>query len=262
MSIRGGTVVNDSLVNAPLSHVLKHPAFWSLSTWAGVHILKLNFVVATINDQLNQNVDQDTADHLIDVLGAMLPFGFIALPLVAAFLDKAPMLAFQLANTVGVMYGAVLAFCPGSTWMQSIVVFPSVACSRQLVYSTLFHQVGAIFGFANYGVLLGLINVAVSTFSTVQTSLVKWAEQNGSYYWANLLLVSISIEESYSFPCTTSAAHLVHVRLLFPYCSFSQRPHYFSQSCSQTQTNQVAKKVVGERKEAKTVELQAKPAAF
>ena len=115
---KGPKAERSQLVNAPLSTVLRHPAFWALATWAGVHILKLNFVVATINDQLKQNVDKETADHLIDVLGAMLPFGFVALPLVATFLDRAPILAFERANLIGITYGAVLSFAPESAWKQ------------------------------------------------------------------------------------------------------------------------------------------------
>jgi hypothetical protein len=167
ISMRGGKSRNN-LIDAPISAVVKHPAFWALATWAGIHILKLNFIVATINNQLDQNVPPAISNHLIDVLGAMLPFGFVALPLVASILDREPIWAFELANTIGVLYGAVLTFFPGSVWLQTFIVFPSVACSRQLVYSTLFHQVGASFGFANYGVLLGLINVMVSAFSTIQ----------------------------------------------------------------------------------------------
>ncbi|MGK3741469.1 MAG: MFS family permease [Bacillariaceae sp.] len=187
LSMRGGKSRNH-LIDAPISVVVKHPAFWALATWAGIHILKLNFIVATINDQLDQNVSPVISDHLIDVLGAMLPFGFVALPLIASILDRKPIWAFELANAIGVLYGAVLAFFPGSVWLQTFIVFPSVACSRQLVYSTLFHQVGASFGFANYGVLLGLINVMVSAFSTIQTPLVKISENEGSYYWANFFL--------------------------------------------------------------------------
>lgn len=186
------SVRRNLLLNAPLSVILKHPSFWALATWAGIHILKLNFIVATINDQLEKNVPIDVKDHLIDILGAMLPFGFVALPLVASILDREPFYAFELANVIGVLYGTALAFYPGSSLLQCFIVFPSVACSRQLVYSTLFHQVGASFGFANYGVLLGLINVMVSAFSTIQTPLVQLSESNGSYYLANLLLLIVT----------------------------------------------------------------------
>jgi MFS family permease len=209
-SIREGHLSQGVLVNAPLSTILRHPSFWVLSTWGAIHILKLNFVVATINDQLDQNVDSATADHLIDVLGAMLPFGFVALPLVATFLDRAPLLAFQLANLIGIMYGGVMSFCPGSSSMEAFIVFPSVACSRQLVYSTLFHQVGAIFGFANYGVLLGLINVTVSACTTIQTPLVNWSESIGSYYWANLLLLMVTVPLFFSVLYSNPSGGLSH----------------------------------------------------
>mmetsp|Transcript_8990 Transcript_8990/g.22687 ORF Transcript_8990/g.22687 Transcript_8990/m.22687 type:complete len:608 (+) Transcript_8990:436-2259(+) len=198
-SMRQNSTRQNNLINAPLQTTLRHPAFWSLAIWAGIHILKLNFVVATINDQLNLTIGSedeedniDEVDGLIDLLGAILPFGFVVLPIVATLLDIAPIMAFELANFVGIAYGIVMTFVPGSKWLQTLIVFPSVACGRQLVYSTLFHQVGATFGFANYGVLLGLINVIVSFLTMVQTPLVNWSEQAGSYYWANLILLTIT----------------------------------------------------------------------
>jgi hypothetical protein len=63
-----------------------------------------------------------------------------------------------------------------------------VATSRQLVYSTLFHTIGQVFGFANYGVLLGLTNAIASLFQTLQTPMVNWSETVDSYYWSNFIL--------------------------------------------------------------------------
>jgi MFS family permease len=177
-----------TLVNAPIKVVLCSPAFWSLSFWASVHILKLNFIVATINDQLAIHVAPNVAKHLIDIFGAMLPFGFVVLPIVASLLDRSTTLTLQLANVVGLIYGAVMVFFPGNTLLQTMLVFPSVATSRQLVFSTLFHQVGELFGFANYGTLLGLINLCVSGLSAVQTPLVSWSEMVGSYTGSNTIL--------------------------------------------------------------------------
>mmetsp|Transcript_22259 Transcript_22259/g.46893 ORF Transcript_22259/g.46893 Transcript_22259/m.46893 type:complete len:493 (-) Transcript_22259:3099-4577(-) len=187
LSTRDEDNAHNSLINAPISTIVKHPSFWALASCAGIHILKFNFFVVTINDQLDHDVSTKTSNHLIDILGAMLPFGFVALPLVASILDREPVVALELVNSIGILYGAVLTFAPGSLWMQYGIVFPSVACSLQLVYSTLFHQVGDSFGFASYGVSLGLINVTVSAFSAVQTPFAKLAENQESYYWANLL---------------------------------------------------------------------------
>jgi len=177
------------LVDAPLPTVLSHKPFYCLAMWVSVHILKLNFVVASINDQLDLNMPPDQANLLIRVFGAILPFGFVALPIVALLLSKSTIWCFQVANTVGVLYGAVLVFFPNQALYQVLIVFTSVATSRQLVYSTVFHQTGELFGFRNYGVLLGLTNVVVSAVSLVQGPLVAWSERNQDYFGANLVLL-------------------------------------------------------------------------
>jgi MFS family permease len=177
-----------SQVNAPLSVVLTHVAFYALATWVSIHIYKLNFIVATINDQLMRHFDKETANQLINILGAMLPFGFVVLPIVATMLHTQPMVALQVANVVGFIYGGVMTYLPQMYWLQILVVFPAVATSRQLVYSTLFHTIGQVFGFANYGVLLGLTNAIASLFQTLQTPMVDWSENVDSYFWSNCLL--------------------------------------------------------------------------
>ena len=180
-----------ALRDAPLSVILTKPPFYCLAAWVAVHILKLNFVVATINDQLEYIMkdDPEIQTLLINVFGAMLPFGFVVLPIVAYLLAKSTLTCFQLANTVGVLYGAVLAFFPSQAWYQVFIVFTSVATSRQVVYSAVFHQTGELFGFKNYGVLLGLINIVVSSFSLIQGPMVEWSEGQHSYFGANFLLL-------------------------------------------------------------------------
>ncbi|KAL3913741.1 MAG: hypothetical protein SGILL_006369, partial [Bacillariaceae sp.] len=88
---RSRTIQLKSQVNAPLQVVLTHISFYALATWVGIHIYKLNYIVATINDQLLRHYDEATANHMIDILGAMLPFGFVVLPIVATMLHNQPM---------------------------------------------------------------------------------------------------------------------------------------------------------------------------
>jgi hypothetical protein len=130
----------------------------------------------------------DTANQLIIILGAMLPFGFVVLPIVASMLHTQPMVALQVANVVGFLYGGVMTYLPQIYWLQILIIFPAVATSRQLVYSTLFHTIGQVFGFANYGVLLGLTNAIASLFQTLQTPMVEWSETVDSYFWSNFIL--------------------------------------------------------------------------
>eukprot|EP00934_Nitzschia_sp_Nitz4_P005312 Nitzschia sp. Nitz4//scaffold323_size20210//13955//15382//NITZ4_008695-RA/size20210-processed-gene-0.26-mRNA-1//-1//CDS//3329547876//5302//frame0 len=178
-----------SLKDKPLSVILQRYPFYCLSGWVAIHILKLNFVVATINDQLDKSMDLGTADTLIGIFGAMLPFGFVVLPLVAFGLANSTLACFQAANVVGVLYGLVLVFFPGQPYCQIFIVFAAVATSRQLVYSTVFHQTGELFGFKNYGILLGLTNIIVSATSLVQSPLVAWSESQEDYFGANLTLL-------------------------------------------------------------------------
>ena len=192
-SSRNNPPVYKTLVNAPLNVVLRHPSFWTLATWVAIHILKLNFVVATLNDQLDAQVPLDQAESLINIFGAMLPFGFVALPLVAWMLNKSVTSVIQLANAVGMVYGGILVWCPSSKILMTSLVFPAVATSRQMVYSTVFHQIGAAFGFANYGFLLGLTNILVSSFSLLQNPLVDWSEQQNDYTTANSLLLTLTV---------------------------------------------------------------------
>lgn len=191
LSIRSNPAV--SLQDAPLSVILSHPSFYCLALWVAVHILKLNFVVATINDQLDFAMNTDMANLLIAIFGAMLPFGFVVLPAVAYMLSRSSLLCFQAANVVGVLYGLVLTFFPGVASYQVLVVFVSVATSRQLVYSTVFHQTGELFGFKNYGVLLGLINIVVSGVSLIQGPLVVWGESRASYFGPNVVLLLVTL---------------------------------------------------------------------
>mmetsp|Transcript_21058 Transcript_21058/g.43015 ORF Transcript_21058/g.43015 Transcript_21058/m.43015 type:complete len:491 (-) Transcript_21058:31-1503(-) len=184
-----------TLRDAPLSVVLTRPPFYCLAFWVSVHILKLNFVVATLNDQLQYAYlsDPKTVDNLIRIFGAMLPFGFVALPAVAYMLSKSTIICFQVANIVSVVYGSVLAFVPDQALYQVIFVFTSVATLRQFVYSTVFHQTGELFGFKNYGVILGLTNVVVSAVSLVQGPLVEWAESKHNYFWANVTMLLMTL---------------------------------------------------------------------
>jgi hypothetical protein len=181
------------LKDAPVSTILSRPSFWCLAIWVSVHILKLNFVVATINHQLEDSVDGSTKHQLINILGAMLPFGFVIMPVAAYLLDKSPLKALQLANVFGVVYGAALTVAPSSKWLLACVVFPLVATSRQLVYSSVFHELGELFGFKNYGFLLGLCNILVSAVSMLQNVLVQWADDAGSYLGANTALLILTM---------------------------------------------------------------------
>ena len=171
--------------------------FLFLGLFTSIHILKLNFVVSSINDQLNYAFrgDEDSVDDFVAVFGIMLPFGFVILPFTAYLLQRGTVDAMLVANCFAVVYTCSLALHPTSFLWQICVTFPLVAVSRQLVYSTVFYMVGEYFGFRNYGVILGLINLIVSATSILQYALVMLAEQEygGDYLPSNMLLLAVLV---------------------------------------------------------------------
>jgi hypothetical protein len=98
-----------------------------------------------------------------------------------------------LTNIFGLVYGLILVYFASIPGLLKWVVFPVIATSRQMVYSTIFHQIGVTFGFANYGVLLGLTNILVSAFSIIQNPLVTWSENLGDYKSANTVLLLMTL---------------------------------------------------------------------
>lgn len=158
--------------------------FSFLACFAAIHILKLNFVVGSVNAQTHDL-------GLVQAFGYMLPFGFISAPVTAYVLSRDPILAFELANLLGVVYG--LAVLSADKYLLLFLAFPIVALSRQLVYSSVFHFIGHTFGFKRYGTLLGLVNLAVALFGALQYPLTTLSQDRDSYFDANLILLLITV---------------------------------------------------------------------
>ena len=122
----------------------------------------------------------------------MLPFGFVSAPVTVYLLAKDPVIAFSIANWLSFVYG--LIFCYGkSSVLLVALAFPIIALSKQLVYSSIFHCIGAEFGFSRYGTLLGIINVTVAAFGLIQYPLVSYSTNAGSYDFANWFLLLMAV---------------------------------------------------------------------
>jgi len=168
------------------------PAFAYLAAFAAIHVLRLNFVVSSVNAQVRQFGAR--GDRLVELFGWMLPFGFVSAPLTAFLLARDAILGFEAANVLGLLYG--LALCWGTPASLLCVAFPVVALSRQLVYSSVFHFIGHEFGFVKYGTLLGIVNLVVAGVGCLQYPLVALAESpvfGGSYFVVNTILLVLPL---------------------------------------------------------------------
>jgi len=175
-----------------LDSMLKSRPFLFLALFAATHILKLNFIITSINAQTLANFSPEDALQLTKWFGYMLPFGFVSAPVTVYLLATDPVKAFVIANWLSFVYG--LIFCYGESGPLLVgLAFPIIALSKQLVYSSIFHCIGAEFGFGKYGTLLGIINVTVAAFGLVQYPLVSFSTNAESYAFANWFLLLLAV---------------------------------------------------------------------
>lgn len=152
--------------------------------------------------------------RLVGMFSALLPFGFLGMPLIGWLLDSKPLCAsFLLVDLTGAAYGALLLLADADWALE--LCFALVALSQQLVYSTYFAAVAKLFGFANYGKLSGLINLLVAAIGAAQYPLGALALARGFEVVNLALLVSVLPLLAYSLSrlvascCSTPCASLL-----------------------------------------------------
>lgn len=166
--------------------------FVYLVLFTSIHGLKLNFIIVSINAQLTHQYQNDSEQsYLLFYFGLILPFGFLFLPVSTWLLNDHREVAFQVANTFGLIYGITLMF--NVPYLQIFVAFPMVSVSRQLVYSTVFQEVASSYGFQYFGTLMGIINIIAGIIVCVQFALVALAESQESYFIVNIILISLGL---------------------------------------------------------------------
>jgi len=180
----------ENLHGADLARIMTSTEFWTLTAFTAIHILKLNFVIATIDFQMDTILPHD-ADELIWNFGWMLPLGFVIMPVSSYLLEHKGVAAFQLANLFGVVYGWSINVPIRE--VQLFVTFPLVALSRQLVYGCVFFTISKVFGYKHFGVTLGVANIAVSFIGLIQYPVALAAENAGTWKVVNAILACIGI---------------------------------------------------------------------
>lgn len=161
-----------------------------------VRAASLNFVLGTVVQQLDRKfghgapAERARAARLGSEFMALLPFGFLGLPLIGWLLDARPTAAsYVLVDVVGVAYGVLL--CTRSVGALRFA-FSLVALSQQFLYSTYFAAVAKQFGFLNYGKLSATVNLLVAAVGSLQYPLGALAVSRG-FSSVNLLLAACTL---------------------------------------------------------------------
>lgn len=182
----------------PLTQQLTSPPYLYLICFASVHICRLNFVVGTFQEQVGSlGFDDAAVVRFVGLFGAMLPFGFVGMPLIGHLLDRSsPAVVFALVNGVGIAT-ALLLLVPRST-ATLCAAMALVAVGRQFVYSTFFASLHRIAGPNSYGLLAGLGNLCVAATGALQPVLTSLSTDYfapwGLYAFAPVNLLMIAFE--------------------------------------------------------------------
>jgi len=158
--------------SAPLKAMLTSRPFIYLVLFACVHILRLNFVVGTFQQQAAAlGFDAPSVLKYTNLFASLLPFGFVGMPLIGFLLDRRPLShVFALVNLTGLACTALL-MVPASP-AAFVGAIALVAVGRQFVYSTFFAQLQRTAG-PNYGTLAGIANLCVAAAGAAQPALVQ-----------------------------------------------------------------------------------------
>ena len=179
-----------NLHGADIGEIVSTREFWFIAFFAGINIMKLNFIIDSIDDQLDLILPDDSS-YLTWNFGWLLPLGFVILPVGSYLLSLKGVHAFHLANVFGVIYGFSLN--SSSPEVQLYVTFPLVAMSRQLTYGCVFYAVSEIFGYKNLGVTLGCVNLVVTLLSVAMLPVALACEAANDWVLTNDLLALATI---------------------------------------------------------------------
>jgi len=169
--------------------------FQYIAGLTAIHILRINFIVGTIDRQLDNAFGKDSSQPKLwsTVFSAMLPLGGVSAPLTGWMLTNHLEYSFLICTLVGLTYGfGIMVGTLGSGMFETVMLvvsFAFVAVGRQLVYSIVFATVPVLFGFEHLGKLIAAINVAVFLVGLLQFPLASLPQAVWDDQWWQINLI-------------------------------------------------------------------------
>ena len=144
-----------ALSKRSLKRQLRSPPYLYLVLFASVHVCRLNFAVATFQEQVGSlGFGASEVDQFVVIFGRLLPLGFVGMPLIGYLLDNStPLVVFLLVNAAGVLNSSLLLVPHSRPALLGAMC--CVAVGRQFVYSTFFSELQRLASPRTYGTLAG-----------------------------------------------------------------------------------------------------------
>jgi MFS family permease len=161
-------------------------AFWLLTLYMMVHVLRINFTAGSISIQLEEMGDD--ALFYVNLYILIFPLGFLSIPLVGWLLDRWRfVVGFEAINILALITGLLLMI----PWLPlQILTFVLFAGLRPFLFTAMYGFIGSRFGFTHYGKLVGICVGIAAVGSLSQTLLlyVTISYLNGNFFLVNLFL--------------------------------------------------------------------------
>jgi len=151
---------------------------------------RIVFYLGTVNEQLSLMSGGDPATY-VQALGYMLPMCCFAVPGIGFLLDTKSMeVSFWSLSILGMIFHVLccILFLP-----VQILSFLSFTTYRSFIYSAQSAYVGSVFGYLNFGRLMGVVNVCGGTIGLLQFPLLSISLGANSFQPVNFTLLGLAI---------------------------------------------------------------------
>ncbi|KNC98613.1 uncharacterized protein SPPG_06294 [Spizellomyces punctatus DAOM BR117] len=175
----------------------KSPEFWGITSTICLFMLRLNFYISSIKEQLldlsRTPADLDEVDRIVSYFNVALPLaGLVSIPAVGHLLDNFSFkISFVVLWIFGLSFG-ILSLVPNVPLQYlSVAIF---VLKRPLLYTIGNDFCAKTFGFVTFGRLYGIMNVLAGLFSMLQYlfNYVALDLMNGHFWAVNLSLTVVT----------------------------------------------------------------------
>jgi len=168
-----------------------------------LNVLRLNYFAGTMDTQLYEKSEnnREGAELAAKIFSLIASCGFVGIPLIGVLLDKAGLfVSYMLVASTNFLYNLLFLVPLSATWFESII-FVLYSVSRPFIYASKYAYVSDVFGFANFGKLVGICNFSIGIFTTLQFLINYIVKEflNGTHFWVNVSFAAVGVA-GYIFP--------------------------------------------------------------
>eukprot|EP00811_Abedinium_folium_P031803 NODE_5205_length_1798_cov_3.861161.p1 GENE.NODE_5205_length_1798_cov_3.861161~~NODE_5205_length_1798_cov_3.861161.p1 ORF type:complete len:486 (+),score=114.18 NODE_5205_length_1798_cov_3.861161:36-1460(+) len=166
--------------------------FIYMATFCALSVLRLNFIVLSLNTQLEENFGTETGEQLSLIFSAVLPFGALSAPVNGWLLGEHLTWSYRVALGLSIVYG----ICIAQTWAPAVILsFVVFSVSRQLTFTIVFTLASVYFGHGHLGKLIGMVNLTVFSVGLLQFPIAALVGTAVLPTWqvANYVMVALAL---------------------------------------------------------------------